>query len=252
MELQPLDYLNGPLSVIVVVISWYVGLQILIRYAQTKNKLFLYVGIVAICTSEPWWPHVISFFMILASGSTLSPEIYFIIGNVFIPVAIYLWLLAFAEFKLESKKKLVMLLGGIYLILYEILFFILLTLDAGAFIGQIIPAIDVQYSLIMIGFLLTALLIILPTGVIFGKESLKSKNSEIRLKGKFLIIAFFSFCIGASVDVLIISNPVNLLIARVLLVIAAFGFLGGFIPPDWLKKMVLKESERKNNIEPDN
>jgi len=243
MELQPLDYLNGPLSVIVVVISFYVGIQILMRYVQTKNKLFLYVGIVAICTSEPWWPHVISLILVLTTGSALLPEVYFIIGNIFIPVAIYLWLMAFAEFMIDSKKKLVMVLGAIYVALYEILFFTLLFLDDEAFIGVIIPAIDVQYNPIMIGFLLTALLIILPTGVLFGRESFKSGNPEIRMKGKFLILAFFSFCIGASVDVLILSNPINLTIARVLLVVAAFGFLGGFIPPDWIRKMFIKEKE---------
>ena len=243
MELQPLDYLNGPLSVIVVVISWYVGIQILTRYAQTKNKLFLYVGIVAICTSEPWWPHVISLLLVSTTGAALSPEVYFIIGNIFIPIAIYLWLMAFAEFMINSKKKLVSLFGIIYVALYEILFFTLLFLDDEAFIGVIIPAIDVQYSPIMIGFLITALSIILPTGIMFGRESFKSENSEIRMKGKFLILGFFSFFLGASIDVLIPSNPINLTVARVLLVIASLGFLGGFIPPDWIRKMFIKDDK---------
>jgi len=249
MELQPLDYLNGPLSIIVVLISWYVGIQILMRYAETKNKLFLYVGFVAICTSEPWWPHVISLFWVPATGTTMIPELYFIIGNIFIPVAIYLWLMAFAEFMIESKKKLISLLAAIYVAIYEILFFTLVIIDNGALIGQIIPAIDVQYSLLMIGFLVTSLMIILPTGVLFGRESFKSENPEIRMKGKFLIVAFISYCVGASIDVIIPSNPISLLIARLLLVLAAIGFLGGFIPPDFIKNLFVKEKEVKvNNV----
>ena len=253
MELQPLDYLNGPLSIIVVAISWYVGIQILRKYAQTKNRLFLYVGFVAICTSEPWWPHVIALFWVSATGTTLQPEIYFTIGNIFIPVAIYLWLMTIAEFLYENKKKLIILLGAIYVVLYEILFFSLLIIDDQAFIGEIIPAIDVQYNPIMIGFLVTALLIILPTGVLFARESFKSDSPEIRMKGKFLMLAFFSFCIGASIDVLILSNPFNLLIARMLLVLAAIGFLGGFIPPTWIKNMFVKApktSKEKSEIPP--
>ena len=241
MELQPLDYLNGALSIIVVAISFYVGIKIISKYKETKNKLFLYVGFVAICTSEPWWPHVISFFYVPLTGNMLAPEMYFIIGNIFIPISILLWLMAFSEFKLEKRKRQITILGIIYFIIYEIILLSLIMIDAEEFIGTQIPAIDVQYNPIMIGLLITALLIILPTGVMFGKESLKSSNPEVRMKGKFLILAFFSFCIGASVDVLISSTPATLTIARVLLVIAAFGFLGGFIPPDWMKKLLIKE-----------
>ncbi|MHA1149962.1 MAG: hypothetical protein ACTSR8_17125 [Promethearchaeota archaeon] len=244
MNLQPLDYLNGSLSIIVVVISFYVGIHIVSKYFEIKKTVFLKVGIVAICTSEPWWPHVISFILALINTKLSIPEeIYFILGNVLIPLAIALWLSALADLLYDEKKKLLLITGLIYAAIYEIIFFSFLFANP-ALIGIRIGLIDVQYNIILLALLTTALLIILLTGLRFSQESLKSDASELKMKGKFLSIAFISYCTGAAIDALILSNVLNLTIARLLLVIAAFGFLGGFVPPDWMKKIFLKETNQ--------
>jgi len=239
--MEPLDFLNGSLSLIVVAISFYVGLHILSKYFTLKKKEFLLVGLVAIFTSEPWWPHVISFFLALASMAPLTEQSYFLIGNIFIPIAILCWLMALTKFMWDEKKKVILIFGLLYVIIYEIILLSFIYIIDYQLIGETIGAVDVQYKPLMIILLITALAIILPTGLLFARESLKSDNKEVRLKGKFLIIAFVCFCAGATVDVLILSDPFSLIIARTLLVAASIGFLGGFIPPDWLKKMFLQK-----------
>ncbi len=235
MELVELDFLNGILSIIVVAISFYVGIYIISKYFEHKKRAFLFVGLVAIITSQPWWPHIISFFLVLSTGENLNPQSYFILGNVLIPVAILLWLISIAEFKYNDKMKFFVIIGLLYLIFFEIAFISFLLLDHNL-IGQQIGAIDVQYNPVMLVLLITALGIILPSGILFAMESLKSDNKEIRLKGKFLLLAFSAYCVGAAIDSLILTNPINLISARILLVLGAIGFLGGFIPPNWMKK----------------
>jgi hypothetical protein len=244
MELQPLDVLNGLLSLVVVSFSFYIGIRIILKYFQYKKKEFLYVGLVAIITSQPWWPHVVSFFSVLILKNRLPTQIYFILGNILIPFAILFWLMTLVELLFKKNKKKIISLGIIYLISFEIIFVSLLVINP-AFIGVLLGAVDVQYSIISIGLLLTALAIILPTGLAFAMESLKSGNPEIKLKGRFLRIAFISYCVGASIDVIILSNEYSLTISRILLSIAAIYFFFGYIPPDFLKKISSKEKKTK-------
>lgn len=240
VELDPIDYLNGPLSLIVVGISIYVGIHILTKYVQHKESVFLYVGLVAIITSEPWWPHVISLISVLTTGEPLSTLAYFLIGNSLIPVAILFWLMALIKLQYKDYKKTLISFGLIYLVAYELVFFFLLISDY-ELIGIRIGSIDVQYNLGMLVLLITALAIILPSGLMFAKESFRSEKAEIKMKGKFLMLAFISYCSGAAIDALILSNPFSLIIARTLLVTAAVGFLGGFVPPSWIKRLFLSQ-----------
>ena len=167
-------------------------------------------------------------------------ELYFILGNVLIPIAIALWLSALTELIYPEKKTAILAVGLLYAVIYELIFFIFLFTNPNL-IGMRLGLIDVQYDIILLGLLTTALAIILLTGLQFAKESLKSDDPEIIMKGKFLALAFICYCLGAAIDALILSNVLNLTIARLLLVIAAFGFLGGFVPPDWMKKIFAKE-----------
>jgi len=227
VNLDPLDILNGSFSVIVVATAFIVGFKLIFKYFQYKEKVFLSVGFVAICTSEPYWPHVISYFSTLITGQGLSAQIYFLIGNLFIPFAILFWLWALTDLIYKNKKKLVLFIGILYTFIFEICFFLLLLINPNM-IGQRLGEIDVQYEFIMISILVSALGIILITGLSLARESLKSDNPEVKMRGRLLILGFTMFVIGVSLDVLIISNYFNLTISRIIIIIAAFGFYGGF------------------------
>ncbi|MHA1489264.1 MAG: hypothetical protein ACTSRI_06380 [Promethearchaeota archaeon] len=86
------------------------------------------------------------------------------------------------------------------------------------------------------------MLIILITGLLFGRETFKSDDPEIKLKGKMLILAFPSFAIGAILDATIPFTAITLIIVRLILISSSIEFYGGFILPKWMKKLLLKQT----------
>ena len=97
MALETLDIINGIFSMVFVAISLLVGIIILSKYLQYKEKIYLFVGATWILISEPWWPSTLSFIIAINNEVGLSEELYFLIGNILIPVAIIIWLIAFTE-----------------------------------------------------------------------------------------------------------------------------------------------------------
>jgi hypothetical protein len=95
--------------------------------------------------------------------------------------------------------------------------------------------------------------VLLVTGTLFARRSLRSDNEEVKLKGKLLLAAFLSFSIGAILDSMIGGIlgdndpllPIMVVIVRIILISSAIEFYGGFILPKWLKDLFLKQTSRK-------
>lgn len=242
MALNALDITNGIVLIIFCLISVYVGIRIALGYFKFGDTQFLLIGIVWIILASPWYPATISFIKYLAVGSRLGEIPYFLIGVGFTPLGISLWMIAFTKFFYKDKIKYVYLIFSIYTVLFYI-FFILLLIDDPANIGVLVGNTDVRYGLF---FNLNAglmLIIALVTGYIFYRESIKSENYEIRLKGKLLFIAFILFVLGAGYDTFDQLNFITLPILRGLEIMAALFFYSGFLLPNWLKKLL----KNKNN-----
>ena len=243
MALAPLDILNGSLSLASIVIAIIIGMSIISKYFEINNSAYLIVGLEAFMITEPWWPASTSFLVALFNnGQGLEPGIYFIIGNVGIPFAIVLWLLAFCNLAEIKKKKQILIFAILYGIMFEIVFFTLLFIDPDL-IGKLNGPIDVEYRSFVMIYLFSVVGIILITGIIFAKESLKTENPEVRLRGKLILIAFISFSIGAFLDTSVHLTEITLIIARLILIFAAFAWWAGFIMPEWMKRILFKEKE---------
>ena len=240
MALEALDIVNGIFSLIFVAISLLVGLIILSKYFQYKERIYFLVGFTWILISEPWWPSSLSFLIAIINGVGLSSQMYFLIGNLFVPVAIIVWLIAFTEFLYKEKRKLILMIFGIYGILFEIVFFILLFLNPDL-IGKLNPPVDVNYKFFIMVSLITFLLIVVISGFLFANLSLKSDDPEVKLKGKLLVIAYISFSIGALLDSAIPLNEITIIITRIILISSAIEWYGGFILPGFLRKFLLKK-----------
>ena len=78
------------------------------------------------------------------------------------------------------------------------------------------------------------------TGLLMGKECLRSENREIVLKGKFLIVAFISFLLGAMLDIILPLHPVGIMANRLILISSAIEYYIGFTLPEFVKKLILK------------
>jgi hypothetical protein len=240
MALNPLDILNGIFSFIFVVISLVVGFLILLRYFRYKEKIYFLVGTTWILISEPWWPSSLSFLVSLSNGVGLPPIIYFVIGNLLVPLAIIIWLLAFTDFLLTEKRKLIILLFTIIGIIFEIIFFTFLIINP-ALIGTLNTPVDMSYSFLIIVFLVIFILVIVVSGLFFARLSLKSDDPEVKLKGKLLTLAYIAFFIGALLDSSIRLNEFGVILVRLILVASAIFWYGGFLLPNWMKKLFLKQ-----------
>ena len=254
MEL--VDILHGSFSLLYVIISFSLGLIILFKYFKFKNRLYVLVGLTWIFLSFPWLPDSISFLLNVFVQTSLASEWYFIIGNIFIPIALISWIIAYTDMINRDKQKLTVSIILIFSLVFEIIFFTLFFMDVDL-IGLIDPLrpFSADLGALLIVFLLITMLIMLITGVKFSLKSIQSEDKEIRLKGKLLRVAFIAFTIAALLEKtarsimlgVVFQDPtdpllsVMLAIVRVILVLSAFAFYGGFLLPRWMKEIFMRK-----------
>ncbi|MBD3255119.1 MAG: hypothetical protein GF383_08495 [Candidatus Lokiarchaeota archaeon] len=239
MALTLAEIFQGSFNLIFVIISIIVGIKIMTKYVENKNSDFILVGITWIGISTPWMHGAIAF-VLLFFNIILMEEIRFIIGYVFIPVITVLWLHVFTNFLHKEKKKLILLLYAIICLVCEILFFTFLVTNRVALIGYFERTFSAVYRpfvrFTLLFFLATALI----TFLLFAKQSLKSGDAEVRLKGKFLIVAFLTYVACAILDSFFLFDPVTVVLVRLFLISSAIEFYFGWIMPDWLKRRLSK------------
>ncbi|HEY0088791.1 MAG TPA: hypothetical protein VGB37_08105, partial [Candidatus Lokiarchaeia archaeon] len=87
------------------------------------------------------------------------------------------------------------------------------------------------------------LLLLVTTGIIFSIKSLKWEKKEIKLKGKFLLIAFISVYFGVMLELVSHLSIIILVSARMILVFCSIMYYEGFILPNWMKRLFLRKTE---------
>ncbi len=239
MALELIDILNGTFGLIAITVSAYFAIVIGSKYFKLKRKEFLLMALVAIILTEPWWPHSVAFIYALATGSDkgLIPEVYFMIGNVLIPAGIFFWLWIFSELTYKDKQKQLLLFGLIYAVIFEIIFFTMLFTNP-LLIGQLKGPIHVKYNYGLIALLLSGVIIVSITSVMFCLQSLKSSTPDIRIRGKFILIGVVALLFGAILEGLLSEIFAFLIISRLLIVLSGFLFYVAFIKPQWVRKRV--------------
>lgn len=240
MAIETLDIINGIVLIIFCVISIYVGARIALRYFKYKQKELLLVGLTWIFLVSPWYPASISFIMFIFTGTILSREMYFIIGTNLWPIALVLWTIAFTDLVYRNHQNIIIGVAIFYGILFYTVFYLLLFTEPNL-IGYLKGYTDVQYGPIIVAYAISLIIIELVTGYLFCKASLKSKDPEVRLKGKLLLVAFILFAIGAGLDTSVPLTLLTLPIVRSFEIASAIAFFMGFISPKWTKKLFIKE-----------
>ena len=245
--LTGLEILQGILTLAFTLISFLLGLLILRKYFTLKDKRLLLVGITWILLISPWWPDSISFVLLIFSGGgiNLHNAVYFFIANALIAPIYFTWGKAFADLVISEKpniKKIFIVSLTIWGIVFEILFLIMFINDYNS-VGVRQTVFYVEWTDFIDINLLVSSVFFTITGLVFGGKALKSKDPEIKLKGKFLLIAFITFTIGAIIDILFVGqyNELTLVLARTFVIIAAFSFYTGFVLPNFMKKLFLKD-----------
>lgn len=235
--------LLGVFTLIYMAVNIFVGIIIISRYFQLKSRTFLYAGIGFIGVALPWSGVAINFLSVLLFNTVPPLEVYFFFHGGMSSIFLFIWLVAImnlTEIDPIKKKKLLVLFGVIAIIMTIVYNSIVFT-DT-SILGTPINEIQMDYALFSEVYLLTQLIIVLISGYWLSKESLKSEDNRVRLKGKLIAIGFGLFGFASIIEVLIPLIPV-IITARILLVITAILIYAGLILPKWLKRLVFKELE---------
>ncbi len=243
MTLTPDEFLNGIFSLIFALISIVIGITIISKYPKSKNRTILLVGLVWLGIVSSWYASSSSFLVALITGGDgymSAPPFYFIIGVVPLPITAFIWMIAFTDLLYKKNQKTILIIFGIIGIVFEIVFFSIVFIDYTK-IGEVTSPVDAEYEFFVTAYQLFLVVIVLLTGILFARQSLKSKSPEIRLKGKLLFAAFISFVLGSVLEILSGISIIILIVARLILISSSIEFYGGFMLPKWMERLLLRE-----------
>jgi hypothetical protein len=240
-SLSEMEVLQGSFSLIFVSISLIIGLRIISKSFKMAEKSARYktVGLTYIFLSSAWWGAAGSFLLIIITGTALSEFLYVFIANAFIFLAVVFWLYSFFHFKTIQHNKLLWHLSLLILSVYEV-FFLLFFFNDYRSIAIMTGKFNTKRSLFTLLFDIIAILVSLITGILFSLDSLKSDTPKVVWKGRFLIIAFTSFAVGATFDAFLLQNPITLVIVRLILTFSAISYYFGFFLPDKIANRLIK------------
>ena len=235
MAFDMTEILNGGLSLVFVLVSVAVGINIISRYFRLKNSTYLYMGLSWIGITSPWWGSTISFFTYIIMGKGIDLWFYLVMTLTFVPVFFMFYAKAITDLLWKDYQTLIMAIFFIIGIIFEG-FYLYCSFTAPETIGSLEQETDIRYFNFVTFYLIFTIFTLMIFGILFGKVSLKSENPTVQAQGKFLIMAFVSFAIGAVFDSIIPLNPITLPITRGVLISSSLSFYCGFILPNWLKK----------------
>jgi len=237
-------------SLVFIIITLIVGARIIRRYFSTNSIVFLIIGVAWIGLSFPWLPEAFKFFFIIFQVPLQEDFLILLYLGVNImaaPIVLILWI--YGTNKLLSIKdifKKALLIGTVVLTaIFETLIVVLLPLNKDLLVSKYVPA---QYSIVwsdlIVVFQVILVVIVFISGLMFARESLSSDNVEVKLKGKFIFVAFISFVFGAVLEVFFtVGDPIGLMfkiISRIILMSSSIEFFIGFVFPESVKKFLLK------------
>jgi len=242
MTLSTLNYINGIFGLVFVLITIFLGFKIIIRYLKIKDINLLLVGLFIMLISCGWYGTSISFVVaVITGGDGLSYELILLFNFIPLPFAIFFWMTAFTNFLYKKKQKLI-LSGFMTYVIIVLLIFLYFLFTNSKLIGEKISPVDTKTdNILLIILLISVLLTLLITGLKFAIETLRINNTETKLKGKLLLLAFPSYFVGGILDASITTTAITLIVFRSILITSAVLFYGAFVLPNWMKKFLIKK-----------
>jgi hypothetical protein len=238
-DLNESEILQGSFSLIFVIISVIIGLIIFTKYFSLKRKEYITIGLTWIFMSTVWWSASISFITILFFNFALNPFWYLFIGNIMVAAALWCWIYSFCILANPTSKIIIISIYSAICVIYEVFLIVFFIVDPSV-IGSLEGKFYYQPKLWTMFFQIFAVFTTLVTGILFSKESMKVNDPLIKLKGKFLLVAFISFTIGALLDALLAFTPLNLVIVRLILISSAIEYYFGFFVPKRLANWIIQ------------
>lgn len=239
MAVELIDLINGIFSIIFVLVSTVVGLITISKYFKSKIKTLLWIGLAWILIASPWWPSSLSVLLAMSTGKGLDLATYLLIGNIFVPAFIFFLVAAFTDTYFQGKQTIILIVCAIIGLVVEIYLIYYILVDPSV-LGQLNGLVDIEFRGFLRVYLISSIFMVLILGVLIAINSIRADESEIKLRGYFLLFAFISWTIGAICDASIPLTIVTLPLIRILLISSAIEFYIGFVLPESIKKRFIK------------
>ncbi|TFF97250.1 MAG: hypothetical protein EU547_04820 [Promethearchaeota archaeon] len=237
-------------SLVFIIITLIVGAKIIRKYFSTDSTVFLIIGLAWIGLSFPWLPEAFKFFFILfqvTPQEDLLVLLYLGVNIMAAPIVLILWIYGTNKLlSIQDKyKKALLILTIVLTVLFESLILILLPINKDFIVSAYQPELySINWSDLIVVFQIILVIIVFVSGLMFARESLSSGVDEVRLKGKFIFIAFISFVFGAVLEVFFtvktLPGLIFKIISRIILMTSSIEFFIGFMFPETVKKIFLK------------
>ncbi|MFX1393214.1 MAG: B-box zinc finger protein [Promethearchaeota archaeon] len=248
VELTQLEIIAGFSSIVQVLIAFFIGFLMIYKYFLNKDRNLLLMGIIIILLSESWWAYSIVVILILTTGESFPVQIYILISQTFVPLALLLWMLVMTNLIWKNKRKLILSLTAVLVVIYETLVLYTVFVDPSAFVIMEGP-LDIRYISWLLYLQIIFMIVSLITATLFFRELRKSPELEIRLKGLFYLIANLTFATGTFLDAALPLSLILLVIVRILLLSGTFEAYFAFAMPKWMEKLFFKKKVEKNSEE---
>lgn len=231
----------GIVTMTFIVITIFLSIKFLIKYINTKDKHLLFAGIAYVGVASCWFGVGLNFISVMLFNEIPPMELHFLLHGGIVTIAQWCFIMLCTDLSHLKKgmKKLIQILTGIIAIIVEIIY-IFIVFTNSTLLGYLYVPIQVIYGPFSYVYLGVHLILFVLQGIWLGRESMKSEDNRIRLKGKLIVISFLFF-LGASILEVFFSLILIFIIARVLVTISAISFYSAFILPKWIEKLFLKE-----------
>ena len=225
MAVTEYELIYGISTIVFIVISVFIGVKITLKYKDSRNFVFISVGLAWILLTSSWWGSAASF-MYAVFNLTIVDFWYLFLSNFFVPLALIAWFYSYLTLVHETKIKLMKYIFIIFLV-YEVIFLILLIIDT-AYIGEILGVAYWKGSIFTMLFQLSSLLVAAITGIHFGTQIRKQEGKTFKTRGIFIIYAFASFLVLGLLDAIVTLDSLSLVIIRIMFVVCGVAYYFGF------------------------
>lgn len=236
-ELTQFEQINGIFIVIIVILLWYIGLKLFLKYRSIREKKLLMLGMVFIFQGLTWFAPAVVFLSLLLTGNLISLELYLLIGHAF-NLGAFFWIYLLTELMFKNKQKIIISILGIYLVATILIFFYLFFTNI-SLIASFSGFLRFQQGPFLVIRNLSFMIISIIFTIIFYRESHKSENPEVRLRGTLFLAALILIILGG------ISHMITGLVYVVLIffLIAGIFYYTALLTPEWMKKRLIKKEE---------
>lgn len=238
-DLSNIAFTRELLSIVFIIISLIIGVKLILKHFELKQKTFITVGLTWIFLSAAWSNSIqvlISYSLDIPINETLS----LILTSFFSAPAIICWMYSFTNLVHQRFQKEVFYIFLIIFGIYEIILTVALFLYP-PLIGVVKSMGVVQIAPFTLIFSAIVLIVAVITGLIMSNDAMNSNTKEIVWKGRFLVIAFISFAIATLLDLIYFPYLIKIIFVKTLLIISGITYYLGFFLPDKLKNLLVQQ-----------